>query len=147
MSRRALQELLADGALERVAADGETARQELDTARRHVETARAIADADPTAAFAVGYDAMRKAISAHMRAAGYRVARRQGHHHWTGRYASAAIGGEDVAAHIEAFDDLRQLRNQSEYDALLVEPRDVAELLDHADGLIAAIIRDLGVSG
>lgn len=145
MSRRALQELLANGALERVAADIETARQELDTARRHAQTAQAIADADPTAAFAVGYDAMRKAISAHMRAGGYRVARRQGHHHWTGRYASAAIGGAGVRAHIEAFDDLRQLRNQSEYEALLVEPRDVAELLDHANGLITAIARDLGV--
>lgn len=67
MSQEELDELVAEGAIERVAADPETARIELDQARLHAETAAEIADRDPVAAFAIGYDAVRKALSAHMR--------------------------------------------------------------------------------
>ena len=143
MGEAELLRLLAEKAIERVETDRETARQELDGATRHLESAASIADADPTAAFAVGYDAMRKAISAHMRASGYRVKRGSGHHQRTGRYALAALDGLHVEDHIEAFDSLRQLRNQSEYDALMVEPDEVAEVLEHARALVSAVSVDL----
>jgi hypothetical protein len=80
MSQEELDDLVAEGAIERVAPDPETARTELEQAHLHVETAAEIADRDPAAAFAVGYDAVRKALSAHMRHRGYRVTRGPGHH-------------------------------------------------------------------
>lgn len=54
MIRATITELLAEGAIERVTKDPQTARQELVTAARHLATARGIRDIDPNAAFAVG---------------------------------------------------------------------------------------------
>lgn len=145
MSDRRINALLAKGAIERVETDGEAARQELGTARLHLESARSLAGRDATAAFAVGYEAIRKAISAHMRASGYRVSKAPGHHRRVGRYAIAALDDGEVAGHIEAFDELRQLRNQSQYDGLAVEPGEVAELLAHAEAIARAIGEDLNL--
>jgi len=143
MSQEELDELIADGVIERVAADPETARVELEQARLHVESAAEIADRDPVAAFAIGYDAIRKALSAHMRDRGYRVGKGKGHHARTGRYAMAAIDDARVEEHLDAFDELRQLRNQSKYDAVILDTSDVADALARADAIIGAITRDL----
>lgn len=143
MSQEGLDELVVEGVIERVAPDPETARIELDQARLHVESAAEIAERDPVAAFAIGYDAMRKALSAHMRSRGYRITKGKGHHARTGRYAIAAIDDARVEEHLEAFDELRQLRNQSEYDALLLGSEDVAEALVRADAIINAVDRCL----
>ena len=143
MSQEELDELVADGVIDQVASDPETARIELEQARLHVESAGEIAERDPVAAFAIGYDAIRKALSAHMRARGYRVTKGKGHHARTGRYAIAAIDDARVDEHLEAFDELRQLRNQSEYDALLLNSDDVADALARADAIINAVDNDL----
>lgn len=142
MSEEELAALVAEGVIERVAVDAETARIELEQARLHVESAAEIADRDPVAAFALGYDAIRKALSAHMRSRGYRVAKGKGHHARTGRYAVAAIDDARLEEHLEAFDELRQLRNQSEYDALILGKDDVADALARADAIIGAVGRD-----
>ena len=144
MSKPALDVLIGEGMIERVEPDPDTARQELRAARSHVESAVLIAGRDPTGAFAMAYDAMRKALSAHMRATGYRATTGRGHHYRTGRYALVALHGRGVEGHVEAFDDLRQLRNQSQYDALVVEPDDVTDILAHAGALVAAIEVELG---
>jgi hypothetical protein len=138
-----LRRLLADGVIERTEPDRDGASQELATARLHLDSAASIARSDPTAAFAVGYEAMRKAIAAHMRWDGFRVKPGRGHHHRTGRYALAALEGRQARAHVEAFDELRLLRNQSQYEGLMVEPQDLAELLSHARALVAAVGEDL----
>jgi HEPN domain len=143
MSEDDIRQLLADRAIERVERDAETAAEELAAARKHLKSAELISDQDPSGAFAMGYDAMRKAISAHMRANGYRVTMGPGHHYRTGRYALAALDSLGVEEHVEAFDDLRRLRNQSEYEALTVESDEVAEALAHAYTLVDAIERDL----
>jgi hypothetical protein len=143
MSQEELDELIAEGAIEAVAADPETARIELAQARLHVESAAEIAERDPVAAFAIGYDAIRKALSAHMRSRGYRVTKGKGHHARTGRYAHAAIDDPRLEEHLEAFDELRQLRNQSEYDALLLDRDDVTDALACADAIINAVDKDL----
>lgn len=143
MSREELDGLVAEGVIERVAADPETARVELEQARLHVQSAAEIADRDPVAAFAIGYDAIRKALSAHMRDRGYRIGRGKGHHTRTGRYAVAAIDDPGMKEHLEAFDELRQLRNQSEYDALVLDSGDVADALASGDAIISAVARDL----
>jgi len=143
MSQEELDELIAEGVIESVAADPETARVELEQARLHVESAAEIAARDPVAAFAIGYDAIRKALSAHMRSRGYRVTKGKGHHARTGRYALAAIDDPRLQEHLEAFDELRHLRNQSAYDALLLAPDDVTDALARADAIINAVDDDL----
>jgi HEPN domain len=143
MSQEELDELVSEGAIERVAADSETARVELGQARLHVESAAGIAERDPVAAFALAYDAMRKTFSAHMRHRGYRVTRGPGHHVRTGKYALAALDDERVEEHLEAFDELRQLRNQSEYDAVLLDTDDVTDALARAEAIIDAVGKDL----
>lgn len=136
--------LVSQRIVERVPADPATAGTELRVARRHVESAALVAESDPTAAFALGYDAIRKAIAAHMRARGLRVRSAAGHHRRAGRYAVAALDDREVAGHLEAFDHLRRLRNQSQYDGLEVEPHEVAELLVHARAIVDAVGDDLG---
>lgn len=143
MSQQELDELVAAGVIERVAADPETARVELDQARLHAESAAEIAERDPVGAFAIGYDAIRKALSAHMRHRGYRVGKGKGHHARTGSYALAALDDPRVEEHLEAFDELRQLRNQSEYDALVLDASDVSDALARADAIIRAVETDL----
>jgi len=143
VSKEELDELVAEGVIEPVAPDPETARIELEQARLHVESAAEIAERDPVAAFALGYDAIRKALSAHMRARGYRVTKGKGHHARTGRYAIAAIDDARLDEHLEAFDELRQLRNQSEYDALLLDSEDVTDALARADAIINAVDDDM----
>jgi hypothetical protein len=143
MSQKELDRLVAEGAIAPVAADPETARVELEQARLHLESAAAIAERDPVAAFALGYDAIRKALTAHMRSRGYRVTRGKGHHARIGRYAIAAIADARVREHLEAFEELRQLRNQAEYDAVVVRSEDVSEVLARGDGIIIAVDESL----
>lgn len=87
MGEKELRRLRQAGAIATVEPDASTAHQELDSARRHLVSAMLIAGDDPAAALAVGYDAIRKAISAHLRAGGYRVAKGAGYHQRTGEYA------------------------------------------------------------
>jgi len=69
--------LLAQKKLREVAPDPETARAEIELARRHIASAETSMASDSTLAFTALYDAIRKAISAHMRAHGYRVSARR----------------------------------------------------------------------
>jgi len=78
-----------------------------------------------------------------MRSRGYRVTKGKGHHARTGRYAIAAIDDARLDEHLEAFDELRQLRNQSEYDALLLDSEDVTDALARADAIINAVDDDM----
>lgn len=142
MTDAEIQKLLDDGVIRKIKADTETARVEVATARSHLDTAATAARSDPNGAFQLVYDAARKAISAHMRANGYRVGRGQGAHMRTGRYAEVALPGVDPR-HLDAFEDLRSIRNQSEYDALLLEEHDALEALEHATAIVDAVDRDL----
>lgn len=144
MTEADLQRLLATGRIEQTKPDPQTAAEELATARRHILAAGQIADVDPTLAFTGLYDAIRKAIQAHMRAHGYRVARGPGGHLKTGEYALAALDALAIDAHLDEFDSLRIARNQSEYEALFVQPDEVAEALYHAEAIVEAVARALG---
>lgn len=135
--------LVAAGVIRRTEMDEATARVELATARSHLESAAALAGSDPNAAFQLAYDATRKSIVAHMRAKGFRVGSGAGGHVKTGRYAAAALDDPALARHIVAFDDMRTVRNQSEYDALLLDERDAQDALEHAQAIITGVERDL----
>jgi hypothetical protein len=135
--------LLAEGVLARVAVDTEEARRELDAAKAHLGGAEAAVKVDPTGAFTLAYDAARKAVVAHMRANGLRVRRRFGAHVQTGRYARAALRGRDNDVHLTAFENMRIVRNDTEYGAELVSASDASEALAHARAIVAAVERDL----
>ncbi len=143
MTEADVQGLLAEKKIRPVAPDPETARAEIDVARRHIASAEKIMAEDSTLAFTALYDAMRKAIAAHMRSRGYRVTRGAGAHAKTGEYALAALDHLDISAHLDEFDALRDLRNQSEYEALHVDVAEVREALEHARAIVEAIAGDL----
>ncbi len=143
MTEADVRRLLAEKKIRTVRPDPETAQVELDVARRHIASAEKIMDDDPTLAFTALYDAIRKAIAAHMRSRGYRVTRGPGAHAKTGEYALAALDHLDIEAHLDEFDTLRDLRNQSEYEALSVGVEDVREAVEHATAIVDAVARDL----
>jgi hypothetical protein len=124
--------LLAEGVVEQVKTDIAAARRNLLAAHAHLRTAETAAFDDSTGAFVLAYDAMRKAIVAHMSANGFRVTGRPGAHERTGRYARAALAGHDVEEHVAAFDDLRRLRNKTEYNAVVVTEAAVVDAVAHA---------------
>ena len=144
MSEDDVAKLVAKGVIRHAEADLRGARTELATARVHLETAASVASQDPAAAYAIAYDAARKAISAHMRATGFRVGKGHGAHARIGVYAAAALDDHGIDEQLERYDELRRLRNQAEYDALLVDEADVGDALDQAAAIVAAVERDLG---
>ena len=81
--------------------------------------------------------------TAHMRARGFRVGSGMGAHAKTGRYALAVLDDPAVRPHVERFDDLRAVRNESEYDALLLDVADARDALVHAEAIVDAVERDL----
>ena len=143
MSADDIAALLAQRVVERVKVDVEAARRNLVAANAHLRAAEAVASDDPTGAFVLAYDAMRKAISAHMRANGLRVTSRPGAHERTGRYARAALDACEIDGHLAAFDDLRRVRNKTEYDALIVTEATAADAVVHSRAIVDAVERDL----
>ena len=135
--------LVAEGVVVRIPVDLDEARRELATASTHLRGAEAAASVDPTGAFTLAYDAARKALVAHMRANGLRVRPRFGAHVQTGRYGRAALMNRGVDEHVTAFVDMRQVRNDTEYEAEIVAASDAAEALVHAHAIVAAVERDL----
>jgi hypothetical protein len=72
----------------------------------------------------------------HRSSNGYRVS---GGHRKTGESARAALDGLDIRPHLDAFDALRQLRNQSEYEVLFVQSEDVEQALQHSQAIVDAV--------
>jgi YD repeat-containing protein len=138
-----IDDLRQSGLLEDVEPDVEGARVVLDECDRHLESATLIADIDPTGAYQLAYDAARKAIGAHLRAAGLRIpSDRPGGHATTGRYGVLAIAG--AADDLQAFDRMRRRRNRSEYGVAPAQPADVNDALGHARAIVAAVRADVG---
>jgi hypothetical protein len=142
MTAAEVEQLLRDGQLRTMPPDPETALVELGSARVHISSAEKIVEDDPEAAFALLYDAMRKAIVAHMRVSGYRVTRGADHVK-TGEYGRAALDHLDIDWHLDEFELLRQMRNQSEYEALRIDDDEVREAFEHATAVVEAVGRDL----
>jgi hypothetical protein len=137
--------LLQGGRIQEVDPDPETAREEIATARRHIDAALKIVEEDSTLAFTGLYDAMRKAISAHMRTKGYRVTKGSGGHVKIGEYARAALDHLSIGDELDEFDTLRDLRNQSEYQAVFVRTEEVNDAAIHVRAIVEAIAGDLGL--
>ncbi len=140
MSRPSVGSLVRAGRIERATADAEAARGKLEEARRHLDSAAAIASDDPAGAYALLYDAARKALDAHMLTKGYRVGNgRLGAHEATAAYAEAALGGGNFAEDARRFDRMRRNRNRSEYGVWQVGASTVARDLEHARRIVQAV--------
>lgn len=139
-----LAQLVTDGILETVEPDPDAAHNELEMARRHINSVAALTATDPTLAYAGLYDAARKAISAHMRRHGYRPSGGPGKHMKTMNYARIALTDRGIDDALEALDDMRETRHASEYDAAPVGQPVVEHDLAHARAIVDAVAAELG---
>jgi hypothetical protein len=136
-------DLVRDGRLERVPADPATAAASVEEARRHLTSADLIAGADPNGAYALLYDAARKAIAAHMLASGLRVTVRPRAHEAVGLYALDALSGSPEIDSVEYFDRMRRKRNRTEYGVRTFGAAEIARDLRHASAIVDAVEREL----
>jgi len=144
-SMSGVDQLLSEGVIQRVPADATAAARELQAARTHLDSAEALRDPDPVMAFTAAYEGSRKAISALMRAEGFRIRSGPGAHVRIGRYGETALAGSSAASEVANFDLLRRVRNQAQYDAQPVEPEDIADAITHGLAIIAAVEERLSV--
>jgi hypothetical protein len=112
--REVVERLLADGELDRISPDLENARSLLESARRHLSSARKIRESDPEGAYAALYDAARKACGALLEAQGLRATSRGGHVALR-EAVIAQFGSLSGGQVLRAFDWLRRRRNDIEY--------------------------------
>lgn len=145
---RWLTEALATRDLDRVQPNMGAAGDRVNDARRHVRSARLLASEDPTLAIAACHDAIRKAITAHMVAAGLRPRSGEGAHrivlHYA-RYRLAVITAEDLT---EA-EDIRRDRAIAEYGDFATSQFDADHIrvaADAAERIVNAIATLLATS-
>jgi hypothetical protein len=110
-----LSEALATRDLERVQPNMAAAGERINDARRHVRSARLLADDDPTLAIAACHDAIRKAFTAHMAAVGHRPRGGDGAHRIVLDYARHQLSGVVSAGDLDEAEDLRKDRALAEY--------------------------------
>ncbi|HEY7147943.1 MAG TPA: hypothetical protein VH420_00725 [Gaiellaceae bacterium] len=115
-------------------ADPDAEAVRLEEADRHLASAQTIAASDPNGAYQLAYDAARKAVTAHMASAGFRVRATIGAHAVTASYASEAISKELGSR----LDRMRRRRNRSEYGMAHFEVAEVDAAIETARALIAA---------
>ncbi|MEX2422005.1 MAG: hypothetical protein WD670_09340 [Actinomycetota bacterium] len=139
-----LEALVKEGRIERVEADTSAARDKLEEAKHHLDSAALIAETDPAGAYSLLYDAARKAVDAHMLMSGYRVSRsRLGGHEATARYASSALGSGPHGESARRFDRMRRNRNRSEYGAWQIGRSTLDADLVHAREIVEAVEESL----
>jgi hypothetical protein len=137
-----LDALLERGLVLRAEEDADAAGRDLQAATGHLGSAALLAASDPTGGFALAYDATRKAITAHMRASGFRVRRGPGEHERTAAYAHAALD-RAIRNHLDALEEMRRLRHQSEYGARLISPQELETALVHARAIVESVEGEL----
>lgn len=140
--RDVIEEMLDAGELQQVPANRERADLLLRQARTHVETARRVAKSDPEGAYALVYDASRKALVALLENQGLRPTSRAGHH---GTYLAAkAQLDPPLGTALRPFERLRRRRNEIEYPDFVGAPvsaDDVIEEAKAAESLIALVVK------
>ena len=132
--RAEIDALVADGRVERVAANHEHALRTIEQARLDLSSARVLIDANPIGAFSLTYDAARKALTAILANQGLRPKGSKGGHAVLLDVVLAQLDpllGNDL----REFDWMRHLRNDS---ACSFPERSVASKADVADALPAA---------
>jgi hypothetical protein len=142
--RAEVDSMLSSGELQRVPASREHAENLLDQARQHVLNARAVVENDPEGAYAIGYDAARKALAAVLENQGLRATSRGGH---VAVYRSVhAQLDPPLGAVLRPFDRMRRRRNGLEYpdfEAPALTATAVEEDLRRAEAIVELAMRTL----
>ena len=131
-----IDELIASGRIEAVPVDP-AARDRLVPAHAHRASAAEIVEIDPAGAYALAYDAARKAITAHMLAAGLRPRNRPGAHASVVLYAQAVLTDEGGA--VRYLDRMRRTRNELEYGSTVATPAEARFAIETAGSILAAV--------
>lgn len=145
-SSRWLTEALAVRDVERVAANMPAAGERINDARRHVRSARLLADDDLTLGMSACHDAIRKAITAHMTAAGLRPRGGEGAHRIVLDYARHQLGGAITVSDLGDADDIRRDRGLAEYGDFAARhliPGHVRAAADVAERIVNAVASSL----
>jgi uncharacterized protein (UPF0332 family) len=128
--------------LQRVPASRERAERLLSQAQTHLRTAADSCDADPSAAYAVMYDAARKALVAVLENQGIRPTSRGGH--LAAYEAARAQLDPPLGRILRPFDRMRRRRNNAEYpsdDIPDITAEEVRESLPKATEIVTAARR------
>lgn len=145
--RTTIDQLLSERSLERVPANEAHAEQLLESARKHLRSAKLIAATDPELSFSAAYDAARKALTATLATQGLRPTSQGGHL----SVINAAIAQFDppMGSLIKRADWMRRTRNDQEYpkpDSLRLDAEDLddafeaaAEIIEMSAGLLIAL--------
>ena len=112
---RWLTEALATRNVEQVQPNMGAAGERINDARRHVRSARQLADTDPTLAMSACHDAIRKALTAHMTFAGLRPRGGEGAHRIVLDYGRHQLTDHISADDLDEADDIRRDRGLAEY--------------------------------
>ena len=126
--RTVIEQMLSAGDLQRVPASREHADRLLEQARRHVSSTQNAAVADPEGAYALLYDAARKALTAILENQGLRPTSRGGH--LAVYHAVRAQLDPPMGRVLLPFDRMRRRRHDVEYPPAgspELRPEDVSE--------------------
>lgn len=132
-----INDLVASARLQRVPASVEVANRILDDARRHLSSALRIAEMDPQGAYALAYDAARKALVAVLEAQGLRATASGGH--IVLQEAMEAQFEPPLGHLFRPFHRMRMRRNQVEYasgDNPEVTAQEVLSVVGQARALV-----------
>jgi hypothetical protein len=110
-----IKQLIAAGNLEKVAPSLEAAHGFLAQAAGHIDSARTVANADPTGAYSLLYDAARKSLAAVLQAQGLRATSKGGHYAIQ-EAVTAQFSQPPPREAFRPFARLRRNRNQVEYE-------------------------------
>jgi hypothetical protein len=141
-----LAEALATRDVERLVPNMGAAGERVNDAHRHIRSARKLASEDTTLAVAACHDAIRKAITGHMAAAGYRPKGGDGAHRIVLDYARhqriGVVNGQDL----DDADAIRRDRGIAEYGdfaSLKIDAAHVVWAADVAERFVTAVATDL----
>lgn len=110
-----LAEAIATRDLERVRPNMGAAGERVNDARRHIRSARLLAEDDTTLAMAACHDAIRKALSGHMAANGLRARSGEGAHRVTLDYARSQLADVITEEDLVEANEIRRDRALAEY--------------------------------
>jgi HEPN domain len=142
--RAGIDRMLADAELQRVPPSREQADSLIAQARIHLTSAAAICDQDPPGAYALVYDAARKALTAVLENQGLRPTTRGGH--LAAYDAIRAQLDPPLGKILRPFDRMRRQRHDAEYPPLSAPPLtsdDVREDIPKATEIITVSERVL----
>jgi hypothetical protein len=149
VTSRWLTEAIVTARIDRVTANVGAAGERITDARRHIASARSLADSDTTLALSACHDAIRKAITGHMVANGVRPKSGDGAHRIVLEYCrhelAAVISSEDV----DSADSIRRDRATAEYGdfgARQITSKQVLWAAEIADRVVNAIATSLATN-